>query len=173
MALRVQVRSFEAVCRAVEARLGIGILPANAANSFAHAMKLRVVSADGTPATMEQIAKRTLLRILDGHIVGLIVILLKGMLTDRDIVVRAVAYGHDPGTAVTDYATGDVFMMDAATDVDEAAREMARRQLRRLPVTEGGKVVGMVSLGDLAIRTSGNADETALRGVSQPGADLQ
>lgn len=43
MALRVQVRSFEAVCRAVEARLGIGILPANAANSFAHAMKLRVV----------------------------------------------------------------------------------------------------------------------------------
>jgi DNA-binding transcriptional LysR family regulator len=43
MALRVQVRSFEAVCRAVEAELGVGILPANAANSFAHAMKLRVL----------------------------------------------------------------------------------------------------------------------------------
>lgn len=43
MALRVQVRSFEAVCRAVEAELGIGILPLNAARSFAHAMKLKVL----------------------------------------------------------------------------------------------------------------------------------
>jgi DNA-binding transcriptional LysR family regulator len=43
MALRVQVRSFEAVCRAVEAELGIGILPLTAAHSFAHAMKLRVL----------------------------------------------------------------------------------------------------------------------------------
>ncbi|MBB5234378.1 CBS domain-containing protein [Deinococcus budaensis] len=96
-----------------------------------------------------------------------------GIITDRDIVVRAVAYGHDYGTAVTDYTTGSVFTMEADTDVQQAAREMADRQLRRLPVTEGGRVVGMVSLGDLAVRTGGSADETALQGVSQPSADPQ
>lgn len=96
-----------------------------------------------------------------------------GIITDRDIVVRAVAYGHDYGTAVTDYTTGSVFTMEADADVQEAAREMADRQLRRLPVTEGGRVVGMVSLGDLAVRTGGSADETALQGVSQPSIDPQ
>lgn len=96
-----------------------------------------------------------------------------GIITDRDIVIRAVAYGHDYGTAVTDYTTGSVFTMEADTDVQEAAREMADRQLRRLPVTDGGKVVGMVSLGDLAVRASGDADETALQGVSQPSVDPQ
>lgn len=96
-----------------------------------------------------------------------------GIITDRDIVIRAVAYGHDYGTAVTDYTTGSVFTMEADSDVQEAAREMADRQLRRLPVTDGGKIVGMVSLGDLAVRAGGNADETALQGVSQPSADPQ
>ncbi|WP_102126369.1 CBS domain-containing protein [Deinococcus planocerae] len=91
-----------------------------------------------------------------------------GIITDRDIVIRAVAYGHDYGTAVTDYTTGDVVTMDADTSVEQAAGEMARLQLRRLPVTENGRVVGMVSLGDLAVRAEGNADEQALQGVSVP-----
>lgn len=91
-----------------------------------------------------------------------------GIITDRDIVIRAVAYGHDPGTAVTDYTTGDVFTMEAETSVEDAAREMAQRQLRRLPVTEHGRVVGMVSLGDLANRTVGELDQAALEGISVP-----
>lgn len=93
---------------------------------------------------------------------------LTGIITDRDIVVRAVAYGHDFGTPASDYATGDVFTMTADTRVDEAAREMSHRQLRRLPVTEGSQVVGIVSLGDLAVRAHTDADETALKGISQP-----
>ncbi|MDV6375032.1 CBS domain-containing protein [Deinococcus arenicola] len=93
---------------------------------------------------------------------------LTGIITDRDIVVRAVAYGHDFGTPASDYATGDVFTMAADTDVQEAAREMSKRQLRRLPVTDGSKVVGIVSLGDLAVRASTGADEMALQGISQP-----
>lgn len=91
-----------------------------------------------------------------------------GIITDRDIVIRAVAYGHDYGTAVTDYTTGDVFTMDANTTVEEAAEEMGRKQLRRLPVTDGGRVIGIVSLGDLAVRALGDADEEALKGVSIP-----
>lgn len=93
---------------------------------------------------------------------------LSGLITDRDIVVRAVAYGHDYGTPVTDYTTGDVFTLDAETGIEEAARQMAQKQLRRLPVTENGKVVGIVSLGDLAVRTVGGMDEQALQGISQP-----
>ncbi|GGO19200.1 CBS domain-containing protein [Deinococcus humi] len=93
---------------------------------------------------------------------------LTGILTDRDIVVRAVAYGHDFGTPASDYATGDVFTMTADTQVEEAAREMSHRQLRRLPVTQGSQVVGIVSLGDLAVRARTGADETALQGISQP-----
>ena len=91
-----------------------------------------------------------------------------GIITDRDIVIRAVAYGHDYGTAVTDYTTGDVFMLEADTSVEDAAEEMGRQQLRRIPVTENGRVVGIVSLGDLAVRASGDADEQALKGVSVP-----
>ncbi|MEW6421976.1 MAG: CBS domain-containing protein [Deinococcota bacterium] len=92
----------------------------------------------------------------------------RGIITDRDIVIRAVAYGHDSGTPVTDYTTGDVFTMEAETSVEDAAREMAQRQLRRLPVTEHGRVVGMVSLGDLANRTVGGLDQEALEGISVP-----
>ena len=93
---------------------------------------------------------------------------LAGILTDRDIVVRAVAYGHDLGSAATDYATGSVFTMDAGASVQDAAKAMADRQLRRLPVTDADRVVGIVSLADLATRASGGADEQALQGISQP-----
>lgn len=93
---------------------------------------------------------------------------LAGLITDRDIVVRAVAYGHDYGTPVVDYCTGDVFTMEPSASVEDAAREMAARQLRRLPITESGQVVGVVSLGDLAVRTEGDADQQALAGISVP-----
>ncbi|GMA14026.1 CBS domain-containing protein [Deinococcus metallilatus] len=91
-----------------------------------------------------------------------------GIITDRDIVIRAVAYGHDFGTPVTDYTTGDVFTMDANASIEDAAREMADRQLHRIPVTENGRLVGMVSLGDLANRTVGGMDQEALEGISVP-----
>jgi CBS domain-containing protein len=93
---------------------------------------------------------------------------LRGILTDRDIVVRAVAYGHDLGSPVTDYATGDVLTLDAGTEIGEAARTMSDRQVRRVPVTDGGQVVGIVSLADLAIRASSEEGGAALEGISQP-----
>ena len=64
---------------------------------------------------------------------------LAGIVTDRDIVIRAVAYGHDLGSPVTDYSSDNVFTMDAGSSVQDAAQEMANRQLRRLPITEGGE----------------------------------
>jgi len=93
---------------------------------------------------------------------------LVGILTDRDIVVRAVAFGRDPGALAIDHATADPFTLDADTEVSEAAAQMGERQVRRLPVTENGKVVGIVSLGDLSNRTNGDADQQALEGISTP-----
>ena len=76
---------------------------------------------------------------------------LRGIVTDRDIVLRCIAAEDDPTqTQVKDIMTRNCAVVSPDDDAREATRLMAARQVRRLPVLEGGKVVGMVSLGDLA-----------------------
>lgn len=76
---------------------------------------------------------------------------LKGMLTDRDIVTRCLAADRQPGqTRVGQVMTGQVQTVGPDADTAEAAKIMGRQQIRRLPVVENGKLLGMVSLGDLA-----------------------
>jgi CBS domain-containing protein len=75
-----------------------------------------------------------------------------GVLTDRDITVRAVAEGHDPHTMpVRSMCTTEVITVGPEDDADEAVRMMRRHAVRRLPVVEAGHMLGMVSLGDLAV----------------------
>lgn len=96
---------------------------------------------------------------------------LLGMLTDRDITVRAIADGLDPDQAcVSDIMSPDVATCTADQDTEDAKRLMGARQLRRLPVVDKDqRLVGIVSLGDLATRESGHIDR-ALREISQPGS---
>lgn len=76
---------------------------------------------------------------------------LVGIVTDRDIITRCVAAGEDPSRVpVQDIMSRTPVTIAPGDDIHAAARQMAARQVRRLPVVEGGKVVGMVSLGDLA-----------------------
>ena len=76
---------------------------------------------------------------------------LKGMLTDRDIVLRCVAAESDPAnTPVREIMSKGIVSVSPNDDVRVATRIMAEEQVRRLPVVSDGKVVGMVSLGDLA-----------------------
>lgn len=76
---------------------------------------------------------------------------LKGMVTDRDIVLRCVAAEEDPQrTRVSEIMTRRVISVGAQETASTATELMAREQVRRLPVEENGKVIGMVSLGDLA-----------------------
>ena len=76
---------------------------------------------------------------------------LKGMLTDRDIVVKVLAQGKDPAsTTVIDLVAGEVVTIGADDPVEEIARTMSQHQVRRLPVIDGDKLVGMVSQADLA-----------------------
>jgi CBS domain-containing protein len=80
---------------------------------------------------------------------------LVGSLTDRDITVRSTAEGYDPWTIhVADVMTPEVIYCHEDQDVDEAAGLMKEKQVRRLPVLNRAKrMVGIVSLGDLAVQT--------------------
>lgn len=74
-----------------------------------------------------------------------------GMVTDRDLVIRCVAAGLEPGkTTVRQVMTGKVECADPDMKIGVAAHLMGRQQVRRLPVLENGRLCGMVSLGDLA-----------------------
>ena len=76
-----------------------------------------------------------------------------GVLTDRDIVTRCMAAGKNPDiTTVREIMTGQVLSVEPEMDAGAAAHLMGRRQVRRLPVVEAGKLCGMLSLGDLAGR---------------------
>lgn len=94
---------------------------------------------------------------------------LVGMLTDRDIALRAVAECRDPRfTSVKEVMTDGVIYIFADQAVEDAAELMERKQVRRLPVLSRGKrLVGIVSLGDVAIHTSNELSGEALKVMSQ------
>ncbi|MER8001656.1 CBS domain-containing protein [Streptomyces sp. NPDC095613] len=76
---------------------------------------------------------------------------LMGILTDRDIVVGCVAMGHDPAqTTAGEMAHGTPRWIDASADIEEVLREMQSHQIRRLPVIEKKRLIGMISEADLA-----------------------
>ena len=75
-----------------------------------------------------------------------------GVVTDRDIVVRAIADGKDPGTtALEEVCSHEVVTVAPDDSIDRAAELMRERAVRRLPVTEDARPIGIVSLADLAI----------------------
>jgi CBS domain-containing protein len=96
-----------------------------------------------------------------------------GMITDRDIAVRAVAQGKGPQTLVREVMTDHVHYCFDDEDMDEVTRKMADSQVRRLPVVNRDKrLVGILSLGDVATSRDG-ADEAgeALSDISRPGGE--
>jgi CBS domain-containing protein len=79
----------------------------------------------------------------DGRLVGIV--------TDRDIVVRVVAEGRDPNaTTVKEIASTDLVTVSPSDDLDEVLNLLAERQVRRLPVVEGDRLVGIVAQADVA-----------------------
>ncbi|HKG36531.1 MAG TPA: CBS domain-containing protein [Solirubrobacterales bacterium] len=88
-----------------------------------------------------------------------------GILTDRDIVVRAVAEGRDPSsTRIGDICTANPTTLSADDDIDAAIARIREEDVRRLPVVdEGGTPVGIVSLGDLAVERD---EDSALADIS-------
>ena len=95
-------------------------------------------------------------RLLYRHNIGAIPVCtadgrLRGILTDRDITLRCVATDNDPDrTTVGEIMSRSLVTISPNDTVEEAAERMAQAQVRRLPVVEGGRLVGMLALGDMA-----------------------
>jgi CBS domain-containing protein len=99
-----------------------------------------------------------------------------GMLTDRDIVVRAIADGRDPRqvTAHEVMTPGTTCVFDDQ-EVDDAVQLMEQNQIRRLPVLsrENQRLAGIISLGDIAVDAGARLSGEALKEVSQPSLPLR
>ena len=96
---------------------------------------------------------------------------LVGVITDRDIVLRVVADGLDPHQERAElHMSRDPITVTPDTSTDEAARIMARAQVRRLPVVEDGRLVGYLALGDLALQDRDRRVGETLEQISEPGS---
>ena len=93
-----------------------------------------------------------------------------GMITDRDIAIRAVAQGKGPDTPVREVMSKDIKYCYDDEDLEHVAKNMGDIQVRRLPVVNREKrLVGIVSLGDIAQNEDHSTTGEAAAGVSQPG----
>lgn len=96
----------------------------------------------------------------DGH--------LQGIITDRDIVTRAVAEKKPNSISVQEVMSQELVYGTPEMSVDEAARKMADAQIRRLPIVENDQLIGIVSIGDLAVRSPyQNEASEALNEISE------
>jgi CBS domain-containing protein len=97
----------------------------------------------------------------DGRLVGIV--------TDRDIVIRAVAERRDPQTVrVDEIASRDVVTVEAEQDLDEALALMARHQVRRLPVVKQERLVGMLAQADVALEAKEKKVGETVEEISKP-----
>jgi CBS domain-containing protein len=108
----------------------------------------------------------------DGDVGALVVVdggAVAGVVTDRDIVVRVVADGRDPGsTRVGEAATMSPVTLNVDQTVEDAIRLVREQDIRRVPVVQDGRPVGIVSLGDLAIERD---TESALADIASEPAN--
>jgi CBS domain-containing protein len=108
---------------------------------------VRAVSANDSISEAANIMKQLdvgAVPVLDNH-------LLVGIITDRDLVLRAVAEGKNSDERVSTIMTKNITTVSPDTDVHKAADLMASQQIRRLPIVENGRLVGIVSIGDMAV----------------------
>lgn len=97
---------------------------------------------------------------------------LVGVITDRDIAVRAIADGKGPDTSIRDVMSEEVLYCFDDEDMEAVSSKMAEQQIRRMPVVNRDKrLVGVISLGDVAQGDSDNGSPSAaaLSGISKPG----
>lgn len=95
---------------------------------------------------------------------------LVGVITDRDIAIRAIARGKGPDARIADVMSSDIKYCFEDEDIDDVMQNLGDQQLRRLPVVSRDKrLVGILSLADIAVKASDGAAGSALSGISRPG----
>lgn len=97
---------------------------------------------------------------------------LVGVITDRDITIRAVAEGKAPTTKVGDVMSHEVLYCFDDQDLEDIAQNMAEMKVRRMPVVNRDKrLVGIISLGDLALREDSRTTGQTISEISEPGGE--
>ena len=136
--------------------------------------KVRDVMTDRPRCVTPDTPLNQVAELMDAENVGSIPILegeqVTGVVTDRDIVVRAVAKGKDPrGMPVREIASGDLVTVNEDHDLSDALDLMTAHQVRRLPVVdEGNRLVGIVAQADIAMQAKEKDVGEMLQGISQP-----
>ena len=120
------------------------------AETVREVMTDRVVTVPSTASLMDAS------KAMADHDIGDVIVVddgnVSGIVTDRDIVVRAIAKGSEPKTTrVSEVLSGQVQTLGPDASIGEAVRMMTEGAIRRIPVVEGGRPVGIVSIGDLAV----------------------
>ena len=113
-------------------------------------------------ATVQDAAK-----LMDSEDIGNVLVVengeVQGIVTDRDIVVRVIAKGDGPDASVREACSTGLETLSPDDSIQDAIRKMEQSDIRRLPVVEDGKPVGIVSLGDLAVEAD---SDSALADIS-------
>lgn len=113
-------------------------------------------------------------RLMSEHDIGNVIVTsngrLSGIVTDRDLAVRILAENLDGSTQVSEVCTDDPACLSPQADVEDAVRMMREQNVRRLPVVDGERVVGAISLGDIAQGTAADAAD-ALADISSAPAN--
>lgn len=121
-------------------------------------MKLREVMTPGVITASADTGVLAVARLMRDHSVGSVVICdpegePAAMVTDRDLAVRALAEERPAAEPVSEHASRPLVTGEPEMELEEAAALMVRHRVRRLPVLEGGSLVGIVTLDDIAVRT--------------------
>ncbi|MGB8001599.1 MAG: CBS domain-containing protein [Anaerobacillus sp.] len=137
-------------------------------NNLQNLMSKNIVSVTPEQSIQEAAA------LMNQHNIGSLPVItngqLCGMVTDRDITTRATATGGNADCQVSQCMSDNIVSATSNMSAEEAAALMAQNQIRRLPIVENNQVVGMVSLGDFATKTSDQQEAgTALSSISQNG----
>ncbi len=116
-----------------------------------------IMTAGVVTATPETSAVEVARSMRDRHVGSVVVVDSAGspvaMVTDRDLALRVLAEGADPGAPVIDFASRPLIGGDPEMELDEAAALMVQHRVRRLAVLSGEQLAGIVSLDDIAVRT--------------------
>ena len=121
-------------------------------------MQLREIMTPGVVTAGADAALLSVAQLMRDHSVGSVVICDSegepaAMVTDRDLAVRALAEERSPAEPVGEHASRPLVTGEPQMDLEEAAALMVQHRVRRLPVLDGGNLVGIVTLDDIAVRT--------------------
>jgi CBS domain-containing protein len=129
------------------------------AQVYVAVVEIRDVMTEGAVSAPPAASVRQVAELMRERNVGSVVLVneddgtIAGFVTDRDLAIGALTDGRDPGDPASAHASSPVVTAEPGMNVEEAAELMVRHGIRRLPILDGGRLTGIITLDDLAVRT--------------------